>query len=78
MGLIVTMCCCVHGRRHDGERLTGWVGANFLNTRDSKPLLIVDSPLEIATRLLMNKAFLYLKDREAVHKMPNTVSVQRR
>lgn len=61
MGFIVTMCCCcVHGRRHDGEILTGWLGGwglIFKNTRDSKPLLIVDSPLEIATRLLMNEAF---------------------
>lgn len=56
MGLIVTMCCCVHGRRHDGEMLGGW-GLIFKNTRDSKPFTIVDSPLEIATRLLMNEAF---------------------
>lgn len=56
MGLIVTMCCCVEGGT-TGKYWLGWVGANFKNTRDSKPLLIVDSPLEIATRLLMNEAF---------------------
>lgn len=59
MGLIVTMCCCVHGRR--GRRgNAGWLGGRgliFKNTCDSKPVTIADSPLEIATRLRMDEAF---------------------